>query len=109
MITATYDRRNHRLRVRGHAGSGRKGQDLVCAAVSALVLTAAGNIASLAAQGGALSQRLRLEDGDADISCVPKSRMAPLATVMLDTVALGLQLLETSYPDHLRLTVLGDP
>ena len=38
MIRAEYVPREHTLLVRGHAGSGDPGRDLVCAGVSALVL-----------------------------------------------------------------------
>jgi len=105
MVKAVYYRNEHRLRVWGHACTGKKGEDLVCAAVSALVLTAAGNIACLAGQGDVLAHRLRLEDGNAEVSCTVKARLAPVVTLMLDTVVTGLQLLQVNYPNHLILEI----
>lgn len=39
MIEARYDRFGRELMVRGHAGYAERGQDIVCAGVSALVCT----------------------------------------------------------------------
>ena len=41
------------LEVKGHAGAGPEGQDIVCAAVSALVQTLGDRVEALALQGGA--------------------------------------------------------
>lgn len=105
MITVAYHRKYHRIVVSGHACSGESGHDLVCASVSALVYTAAANMAELAAQGSAKNQILRLNEGDAEISCDPVHRMRSVATLILDSICTGFSLLETYYPENVRYTV----
>ena len=63
MINVTYYRNRHRLTAVGHSGKAAAGQDLVCAAVSALVLTVASNVASLITQDQAQHPVLRLQEG----------------------------------------------
>ena len=106
MIRVTYDRSVNRLLAEGHAGRGAPGHDLVCAAVSALVLTLATNVASLATQEKALRrQKLKLGEGEACISCLPYPRMRQVTMMIFDTVCSGFELLQTLYPEHLEFTV----
>lgn len=107
MITVTYHRKHHKLTVTGHACSGVSGHDLVCASVSALVYTAAANVAELVTQGSAKNQVLKLSEGDAQISCVPVHRMRSVVTLILDSICTGFELLETYYPENVRYEVLG--
>lgn len=106
MIQVTYDRTHHRLVAKGHAGSGPKGHDLVCAAVSALVMTLGSNVADLTADGKVHRQVLQLEPGDSFISCIPKGKLGPVVTLIFDAVCSGFQLLETLYPAHIRYNIL---
>ena len=104
MVEITYDRKRHDLAVTGHAG-GEKGKDLVCAAVSALVLTLAGNVAELALGDKLRRHRLDLGEGHSRIGCVSASGMGPLVTMIFDTVCSGFELLQTLYPDNVRYRV----
>ena len=106
MIQITYNRRRHRLTAKGHAGSGRKGHDLVCASVSALVLTLAANVASLATADNVRRHVLRVQEGDAWISCVPAPKMQAVVTLIFDTVCSGFELLETLYPENICYAVV---
>lgn len=106
MIQVTYDRRHHRLVARGHAGSGPKGHDLVCAAVSALVMTLGSDVADLAADGKVRRQILQLEEGDCFISCIPNEKMKPVVSLIFDAVCAGFQLLETLYPKYIRYNTI---
>lgn len=106
MVEITYDRKKHALTAKGHAHSGEKGQDLVCAGVSALVLTLAENVASLVTQGNARRQVLRLNEGDAEISCESAERMAAVVTLIYDTVCSGFALLQTLHPENVQYRVL---
>lgn len=102
MIHVTYHRKHHRITVTGHALSGEKGHDLVCAAASALTLTAAANVAGFVNQGNGRDQVLKLNEGDAEISCVPVHRMKNVATLIMDTIATGYELLQAHYPENLE-------
>ena len=67
MIQVTYHRLYNRVTVEGHAGSGPEGHDLVCASVSALVLTLAGNVSYLEAKEAVRNVITVLEEGNAEI------------------------------------------
>lgn len=107
MIEITYHRRHHRLTATGHAGSDRPGHDLVCAGVSALVLTMASNVASLVTQDNVRRHVLRVKEGDAWVSCVPAPKMQEVVTLIFDTVCSGFELLQTLYPEYIRYQVKG--
>ena len=106
MVEVTYSRQRHRLTAVGHAGSGQPGQDLVCAAVSALVLTLSANVAELAIAGKLRRHLLRLEEGDTWIGCVSQPKLEPVVTMIFDTVCSGFELLQTLYPENIRYRVI---
>ena len=54
MIRVIYHPQHNRLTADGHAGSGPQGHDLVCAAISALALTLAGNVSYMQAPSKAV-------------------------------------------------------
>lgn len=107
MIEVTYHRKYHGVVVRGHAQCGEMGHDLVCASVSALVLTLATNVTGLAADGVARDPTIRLESGVAEISCRPVRRMASVVTLIFDTVCAGFKTLHSLYPENISYEVLG--
>ena len=107
MIRIVYRRADHCITVDGHAGCGRKGRDPVCAAVSALVLTAAGNVLQLSAQESVSGEVVMLKPGDARVECTPKPHMAEVVTLMLDTICTGFELLQNHYPENVRFRIVG--
>lgn len=94
------------LTVQGHAGSAPYGQDLVCAAVSALVYALAQRLTELDAQD-ALEQppRINLASGDAQISAVAKEPYEQMVAEDFHLIESGLSLLTHHYPEQLKLTV----
>lgn len=88
------------LKASGHSGQAAIGQDIVCSAVSILVLTLAEAVKSRAASGMLTDFCAETESGRAEITCTAVSHTAygELKTVY-DTVALGLGLLSVGYPD----------
>lgn len=107
MVEIIYHRASHSLTARGHAQAGEKGRDPVCAGVSALVLTLAENVASLVTQGNASRQVLRLNDGDAEVSCQSGEKMDAVVTLIYDTLCSGFALLQTLHPEHVSYKVIG--
>ena len=89
------------LAVQGHAGAAKGGQDLVCAAVSALVLTLSANVLALEQEKLLSFRRLTLKPGESYISCVPKAGVRPAVELIFDTVLQGLSLLAHLYPKHI--------
>jgi uncharacterized protein YsxB (DUF464 family) len=89
------------IRVEGHAGAGPYGEDIVCAAASALVQTAAAALEEIAGLAGAAAKG----EGLYEIR-VPQGRLreGEAASVILETACIGYRLIAGSYPKHLRVT-----
>lgn len=104
MITVDLD--GTTLSIQGHAGAAPYGQDLVCAAVSALAYALATRLTELEQQD-ALKEPpvIRLLSGNALISAVPKEAYIRELAEAFRVVAGGLHLLAEYYPNQLQ--VLG--
>lgn len=107
MIQVTYYRQYNRVTVEGHAGSGPKGHDLVCAAVSALALTLAGNVSYMQAQDAVYDVIIKLKEGDAEIQCSPYRRYKDSVAQIYRAICVGFELLATKYPDNILYEVRG--
>lgn len=107
MVDIVYYRRFNRVTVRGHAGTAPAGQDLVCAAVSTLTYTLAENVAQLHRLGKVAEPEIRLENGDAEISCVPSGAFKNIVRAFFEAVCIGFALLEEKYPDVISYHVHG--
>ena len=106
MVHICYQRDNHCLRLWGHAQGGVPGKDPVCAAVSALTLTLAYNVAQLVTQGSAEDPQIRLEAGDSGIRCSSRGKNTPVVMLIFDTVCAGFALLQSLYPDRVEYRIL---
>ena len=106
MVEITYHRKYNRLTAKGHAYSGEEGHDLICAAVSALMLTMAGNVNALSRQRSVREPTVHLGKGDAEVGCKPIRKMGNVVTLMFDTVCTGFQLLADSYPEYISYKVM---
>lgn len=99
MVVIDYDRKYLRVTVTGHAGTAPAGMDLVCAAVSTLTYTLAENVAQLHRLGKVAEPEIRLENGDAEISCTPSGAYKNIVRAFFEAVCIGFALLEEKYPD----------
>lgn len=106
MVEITYHRKHHRITANGHAQSGEMGHDLVCASVSALVLTIAANVDSLCKQGSVREPVIKLAEGDAEVACTVSHKMSNVVTLMFDTVCAGFAMLQDLYPENVSYKVL---
>ncbi len=100
MIRAEVRRRGGRivrLHVHGHAGTAPYGQDLVCAAVSAIVQTAALGLGRLDRD----APQAKVRDGDV----LWQGESGDPGQVILETCLLGLQDIAASYPGAIALSV----
>ena len=102
MTTISYEPETMQIRFTGHALSGPYGQDLVCAAVSALYGTLS---AALANYGIDMDSKM---DGDADVRVKAKPDLRQLQTcrTICETVMSGAELLAAMYPEHVRVTII---
>lgn len=98
MITAVYEREQYRLTAVGHAESAPYGQDLVCAGVSVLLLTAQ-RMADRLEQEDAAVCRSRVVQGSGSVQCLPKKGCEARVRGVLDALAAGLELLSEECPD----------
>ena len=101
MIQATYDRADHRLTVTGHAGEGTEESNLLCAATSTLTYTLAAALIDLCAAGQISEPDARLRPGNAFLHCHSSYASRGAVLLTFDTVARGLALLASRYPDEM--------
>lgn len=106
MITVTYYRAKNRVTVEGHAYSGEKGHDLVCASASILVHTLAAFVANTAEAGQTKNPRIEVAEGRAFIYCNAPKRYNALVTLAFDTVCSGFELLARDYPDNISYEIV---
>ena len=107
MIHVIYHRQFNRVTVEGHAGSGPEGHDLVCAAVSALALTLAGNVSYMEAQEAVHGVIMKLDEGNAEIQCTPYRRYKDSVEQIFRSICVGFELLATKYPEKISYSVMG--
>ena len=108
MIRVRYRRKDHRLTLQGHAYSGEPGHDPVCASASILVWTLAAAVDALAAAEQVTAPELRLEAGDAAVSCKAPRRFEAPVTLIFDTICAGFALLAKNYPDNICYRIEKD-
>ena len=107
MIQVTYHRQYSRVSVKGHAGSGPEGHDLVCAGVSALTATLACNVAHMADQGAVREAITELKEGDALVQCTPRGRYRESVAQIYRAICVGFELLATKYPENISYEIVG--
>lgn len=107
MIHVTYNREHNRVTIEGHAGSGPEGHDLVCAAVSAIALTLAGNVAYMDAQDAVRNVITDLKEGNAEIQCTANRRYKESVAQIFRSICVGFELLATKYPKNISYEVRG--
>ena len=104
MIKVKFDYDTLVLSVTGHAQTAEKGQDLVCAAASILVLTLAKNLELLLPEYGTVSTEI--EDGAALIAaCIPDEEERDAVRTVFQTIVTGFLLLQEKAPEAVDVTV----
>ncbi len=105
MIQATYYRKYARLTVQGHAHSAEPGQDLVCAACSALVYTLAANVGNLENLGKVRDVTVKLEPGDAEVCCTPKHKFAATVELIFQAICVGFEILAADNSQYIQFEI----
>jgi uncharacterized protein YsxB (DUF464 family) len=108
MIKVVYDRTIPSVTMEGHAGSGEKGHDLVCAGASILACTLASLVKSMDEGVQVHSSSVELTDGGALISCEPTEDHFHSVRLMFDTICAGLDILAHEYPDNVSFTLVDE-
>jgi len=110
MLVARFDTnkdvRKFSMTIKGHAGAGEVGHDLVCASASMLAYTLAYDVQINEEMGILDDVELRLEEGDTEISCHCKTQEAynylRRAFVVISN---GFLLLQNDYPENVTTIV----
>ena len=91
----------HRMEIKGHAGAGKAGNDIVCAGVSALTFA----LMNAATDDPELMTNVYISNDAAEIrvQCYPDEEHEPLCREMFKTILAGFEALADSYPDHVKL------
>ena len=107
MIRIVYRRDEHSVRIRGHAGSGESGHDLVCAAVSILAYTLAAFVLKMEESGSATHSTAALRSGEAEIACTPTQEKSGEITRVMDAVCEGFAILAEEFPENAGFERVG--
>lgn len=108
MIKVIYDRDKTRVSIEGHAESGEKGHDLVCASVSILAYTLASFVQNMKEAKQVYNPKTDLREGDALICCEPPSKYKNSVTLVFDSICGGFQLLARDYPEYVSFEIRGE-
>jgi uncharacterized protein YsxB (DUF464 family) len=104
MTKVFYDPARFRMEICGHAGAGRPGEDLVCAAASALTFA----LANAARDRDEHHAQVLIDEQQASIlvQCEPED--GPLCEEMFRTVLHGFVVLKMRYPAHIKIEILEE-
>ena len=104
MTTVCYRRYydGHLLIIDGHAGSGTKGEDIVCAAVSALAFTLLNCLKDEEAQGNVKLKREIVRDGYFCVEAHALGGNDEKTEIIFNTVLTGLYAVADEYPEYVK-------
>ena len=105
MIEVIYERSIPRVTIKGHAGSGEVGHDLVCAAASILACTLASHVDGMKDSERVQFASVELNGGDSRISCEPKENYVLCARLIFDTIGAGFDILAQEYPENITFEI----
>ena len=105
MIESKVNMNEYCVEVKGHANTAPKGEDIVCAGVSALFYT----LYEVLEQNRQMLEKKSLKsimiDGEGTIYCTPKKEYEGNVQMMYLTVLTGLNLMAESYPQYIKMVV----
>ncbi|SEM46916.1 hypothetical protein SAMN05216431_10339 [Ligilactobacillus sp. WC1T17] len=87
--------------LKGHAGSGEYGYDIVCAAVSVLAINTVNSLEKLA--GATLNRQADEENGGLLVVKVSSSLKDSKVQLLLKSLELGLNDIEVSYHEYIHV------
>lgn len=110
-VNMIFDKGYVKITVEGHAGFAGKhnlpeGHDIVCSAISILSQTLVQRLMTLADENKILLSLNRYEPGIIDVHAVVKQAHMEEAKTTLETIRTGYRMLETEYPDCIKVGVL---
>ena len=106
MINITFNPQSLELKVDGHAQHGKKGEDIVCAAISTLFYTLG---EALHQSEDIMTSPIVFEDNDGKgyIKCFPKEKYIGNVARTYWTILVGMELVANNYPNNVTFKVGG--
>ena len=106
MINITFHPKTFELKIEGHAHHGKKGEDIVCAAISTLFYTL---VEALQQSDDMMTSSLSYDDneGQGYIKCFPKEEYMGNIVRTYWTVLVGMELVANNYPNNVTFKVGG--
>lgn len=95
----------YEVKAEGHAGAGKYGQDVVCAAVSVLLQTLANEVTEAARAGLLAVGVVAHGDGWMKVKMTPTDQTQDMVEAWVQLVQDGIDALAESYPENVELTV----
>ena len=97
------------MKLSGHAGQAKKGEDIVCAAASILAYTVAQALQFMYEEGDLKKKpHLKLEEGDTIIVAKPKPESYAEALHTFFVAQVGYHLLARNYPQYVALSPFNE-
>ena len=106
MIEINFNPTNYTLDITGHAEHGKKGEDIVCAAISTLFYTLA---ESLYDARQMLDEDIQFSDKDGNgyLKATPNNEFEANVSLIYWTVLKGFELVAKTYKEYVTLKVGG--
>lgn len=95
----------YEVKAKGHAGAGKYGQDIVCAAVSCLMQTLANEVEKAARAGLVALGAVAHGEGWMRVEVTPTHESYDMVEAWVELVQDGLDALAESYPENVELVV----
>lgn len=105
MINIKFNPKSFTLDITGHAEHGKKGEDIVCSAISTLFYTLAQSLYESADMLEDLS--FSDKDGNGHLSCKPKAEYEANVSLIYWTILNGFQLVADNYEKNVKFEVVG--
>lgn len=106
MITITFKPKTLELEITGHAEHNKKGEDIVCSAISTLFYT----LGEALNQTGDLLEAppvFKDEKGKGYLCCSPKKAYEGNIACIYRTILIGMELVANNYPKNVTFKVGG--
>lgn len=107
MIDIRYNIKDYTVSIDGHAGSAEKGNDLICAAVSALAHTLEANLRQLESVGALEKMAADLTDGKGWFEFVPLVGNAAFVRHTVTAICVGFEMLAQQAQDYITYKVVA--
>ena len=106
MIKIKFTPETLKLEVTGHANHGKKGEDIVCAAISTLFYTL-GEVLNCSRDMLEEEPIFKDSKGKGILSCKPKEEYNANIVLSYRAILIGMELVANNYPKNVTFNVVG--